>query len=58
MLVGLITGQHQDQGAVQSADRLPQGPPGQQSAVAKGAGRIQQHHIQVAVELKVLKAVI
>ena len=58
VLFSFIAGQHQDQRALKRADRLPQGPPGKQSTVAEGAGCIQQDHIQIAVELKMLKAVI
>ena len=51
-------GQDEALGRGQGREGLSQRSPGQESAVAEGRGRIQQHQVQVPVQLKMLEAVV
>ena len=51
-------GQDEALGRGQGREGLSQGSPGQETAVAEGCGRVQQHQVQVPVQLKMLEAVV
>ena len=58
MLILVITAEDEDVCFPQGGQGLPQGSGGEQPAVAEGAARVQEHDLQVPIQLEMLKAVV